>query len=355
MADDHFLLLSEIEDLLLIEDPEAALLLANFPREVLSTYDATKPKFEFDSQTNAECMKFFRFGKDDFRRLKTALALPPRFVLPNRCVVDGLDALCIFLARLAYPCRLAQLQLMFNRPESTLSFIITSVLNFIYDNHANKVQDLDQDWIRRRRQTYADHIHNKGSPMDNIIGFIDGTVRPICRPTYFQRVVYNGHKRVHALKFQSIVSPDGLILNLYGPVEGRRHDSAMLQQSDVLHQFEQGNWIDRNGSKFAIYGDPAYPIRECLAAPFRNPTNELEELFNRRMSAVRICVEWQFGKLLTEFAFLDFKKNLKIFLQPVAKLYIVAAILLNCRTCLYGCQTSEFFELDPPQLEEYLA
>ena len=44
------------------------------------------------------------------------------------------------------------------------------------------------------------------------------------RPSLFQRVVYNGHKRVHALKFQSIVVPNGIILSMWGPCEGRRHD-----------------------------------------------------------------------------------------------------------------------------------
>jgi hypothetical protein len=38
----------------------------------------------------------------------------------------------------------------------------------------------------------------------------------------------------------------------------------------------------------------------------------------------------------TIFAFLDFKKNLKVLLQPVAKYYIVASLLINCHTCLYG-------------------
>lgn len=32
------------------------------------------------------------------------------------------------------------------------------------------------------------------------------------------RVVYNGHKRVHALKFQSVALPNGIIRNMYGPV-----------------------------------------------------------------------------------------------------------------------------------------
>ena len=67
-------------------------------------------------------------------------------------------------------------------------------------------------------QTYADAIHNRGAPLDNCLGFIDGTVRPICRPKQDQRMVYNGHKRIHALKFQSLALPNGLIGHLYGPL-----------------------------------------------------------------------------------------------------------------------------------------
>ena len=54
--------------------------------------------------------------------------------------------------------------------------------------------------------------------MENCFGFVDGTVRPIARPDEHQRIMYNGHKRVHALKFQSLALPNGLIGNLYGPV-----------------------------------------------------------------------------------------------------------------------------------------
>ena len=35
-----------------------------------------------------------------------------------------------------------------------------------------------------------------------------------------QRSLYNGHKRVHAIKFQSVVAPNGLIANLYGQLKG---------------------------------------------------------------------------------------------------------------------------------------
>ena len=67
-------------------------------------------------------------------------------------------------------------------------------------------------------ETYAQAITNKGAALTNCFGFVDGTVRQISRPGKNQRMVYNGHKRVHALKFQSVAIPNGIIANLYGPV-----------------------------------------------------------------------------------------------------------------------------------------
>ena len=73
------------------------------------------------------------------------------------------------------------------------------------------------------------------------------------------------------------------------------------------------------------------------------------------MSSVRQSVEWQFGKVIQEFAFLDFKFFLKIYLQPVGKMYMVGALLANCHTSMYGSQTGLYFGVEPPTVEEYLA
>ena len=103
-------------------------------------------------------------------------------------------------------------------------------------------------------------------------------------------------------------------------------------------------------------GDPAYPLRVHLQGPFRNPhLTPLMEAFNASMSSVRISVEWLFGDVINYFKFLDFKKNLKIGMSSIGKMYIVCALLHNARTCLYGIKTSSFFELEPPTLEEYFA
>ena len=38
--------------------------------------------------------------------------------------------------------------------------------------------------------------------------------------------VYNGHKRVHALKFQSVALPNGLIGNLYDPIGNNNYNNV---------------------------------------------------------------------------------------------------------------------------------
>ena len=313
------------------------------PPEGRTTYDPDLPRFNLEDQSDQQALNKFRFDKENIYRLARSLALPDQIQLANRCICSGTDALCILLRRLVYPNRLSDLETLFGRPKSTLSLIINHTLDFIYDRHGYLLSSLDQPWFQQEAlEAYAATIHAKGAPLTNCFGFIDGTVRPICRPTRYQRVCYNGHKRVHALKFQSIVLPNGLIGHLFGPIEGRRHDCVLLRLSGLMDQLEEKQWTTADGLFFALYGDPAYPIRDYPLSPFKGAhLTEEESAFNQAMSSVRECVEWEFGKILNIFAFLDYKKNLKIYLQPVAKYYLIGALLANCHTCIYGNQTSD--------------
>lgn len=72
------------------------------------------------------------------------------------------------------------------------------------------------------------------------------------------------------------------------------------------------------------------------------------------MSPLRVAVEQGFGKIAQQFAFVDFRKNLKLFLQPVARYYFVAVLLTNCHTCLYGSAMCSLLGSAKPTLDEYL-
>ena len=103
-----------------------------------------------------------------------------------------------------------------------------------------------------------------------------------------------------------------MICHLFGPVEGKRHDAFMLAESGLLPQLER-RMNKPNGEPYVIYGDPAYPVRRHILAPFRGARlTPDKECFNKDMSTVRTSVEWGYGKIVRYFAFLDFNKNLKV-------------------------------------------
>jgi nuclease HARBI1 len=72
--------------------------------------------------------------------------------------------------------------------------------------------------------------------LSRAVAFIDGTSLKIARPSGLpQRATCGGRKRKKCLKFQAIAAPEGLLLNLYGPVEGQSHDMTFYLESKIDH------------------------------------------------------------------------------------------------------------------------
>ncbi|XP_071944737.1 uncharacterized protein [Antedon mediterranea] len=339
-----------------IIDPEEYLLLYNLnKRNNLNVQYNDYNKFNLESYNDDECNTFFRrFRKEDIYRLQRALQIEDDVKCVNGLKVTGIETLCILLKRFAYPCRYIDMVPMFARPIPQLCMITNMALNYIYNGFEHLFSNcFRQPWLSPgNMERFAAAIYDSGAAIDNCWGFVDGTVRPICRPGEHQRIVYNGHKRVHSLKFQSVVTPNGLIANLFGPIEGCRHDAFMLRESNLLQQLERYA-VRLNGDPLCIYGDPAYPLRVHLQAPFKGNLTQGQQDFNRSMSQARVSVEWLFRDIIENWKFVDFKKTQKIGLSAIGKIYVVCCLLTNAHTCLYGNITSKTFKLDPPALEEY--
>ena len=142
-------------------------------------------------------------------------------------------------------------------------------MDLLYARFGNLFPCLNQPWLSQANLVdFSQSIYWKGAALDNCWGFIDGTVRPVARPGEHEKVLFNGHKRVHVIKCQSIVAPNGLIVNLLGPVEGRRHGSGMLAMSGLLPMLET-HCLTPAGQHLCLYGDPAYPLRVHLQGPFK--------------------------------------------------------------------------------------
>ena len=184
-------------------------------------------RFNLNEISEDDCFNDFRFRKNDILRLKDVLQIPDQITCYNDVVCEGTEALCILLRHLAYPNRFSDRIPKFARPVPQLCMIFNEMV-FRIDNHWRQLlETLNQPWLQPQNlEEFARAIHTytyTGAPLDNVWGFIDGTLRACCRPRQLQRMIYNGHKRHHGLKYQSVVTPSGMIANLYGPIEGKRH------------------------------------------------------------------------------------------------------------------------------------
>lgn len=298
-----------------------------------------------------ECRRMTRFYPKDLEAVRIKLGIPNRLKTSTGCVCRGYEGLLITMLRFSYPSRWEDIKRQLGIGVSKMKSIFYHVLRLVDDRWKHLLK-IDWHRVRPQLQRFADAIFAM-APTEYCWGFIDGTIRPICRPTYWQRVAYSGHKRFHGIKFQSILTPDGLIVHMFGPIEGRRHDSHMLRLSALLLELQQFS-RDDNGAIFYIYGDPAYPLSEYLMCGFKPAVTPEEMEFNTKMSTVRESVEWGFQKVQMLWGYVDFRRKMKVFQVPVSTLYTTATLFTNIHTCLYGAQTSQYFNLDPPTLDQYL-
>lgn len=125
-------------------------------------------------------------------------------------------ALCVVLARLAYPDRSYHLCDPFGRSLAWLSTVFNDAIEHI----AQQVFTTLMQWhpildSYEELRNYADVIEEKDLGYQ-IWGFIDGTFQGIGRPqTVDQRDFYSGYYGAWGFKWQAIVTPDGLILSRY--------------------------------------------------------------------------------------------------------------------------------------------
>ena len=177
------------------------------------------PQFNLNDKDESECKAEFRFEKNDLNVVAEALQIPDVFKCKQGTVCDGMTGLCIVLKRLADPTRYSYMIPTFVMSVPELCMIFNTVIDHIYEVHGHRVSQWNEALLSvQNLEVYAESIFRKGAALENCFGFVDGTVRPICRPDEKQRIVYNGHQRVHSLKFQSVVIPNGIVANLYGPI-----------------------------------------------------------------------------------------------------------------------------------------
>ncbi|KAL3217739.1 hypothetical protein MRX96_050943 [Rhipicephalus microplus] len=151
----------------------------------------------------------------------------------QRVRVSDREAFCMTLRRLAYPNRLCDLERIFNCHSSLISSVGSKVMSHIEYYFGHLLANLTvHGWMNLQNlQLFSQAVHQKGAPLKNCCGFIDGTARRICRPSKLHQEHYSGYKRFHCQKYQAGMCANGIICQLDGPFRGWPHDSGILKDT----------------------------------------------------------------------------------------------------------------------------
>jgi hypothetical protein len=170
-----------------------------------------------------------------------------------------------------------------------------------------------------------------------------------------QRAMYSGHKRIHCIKYQTLEVPNGLILHCSIGDDGRRGDGFVLHKSGLIPFLRQHSIVF---GLYRILGDSAYPNNDVMLSVFKGNPARLPphaSAFNNIVCPLRTSVEWGYEKIIKYWAFLDFKKQMKIGRSGIIAMWHMAVFLTNIVTCAKGGnQISTYFNLAPPSLENYV-
>jgi hypothetical protein len=141
------------------------------------------------------------------------------------------------------------------------------------------------------------------------------------------------------------------------------NDLWLLQESRVLENLmEHGtrpgiNKYDPPQQRYLyMYGDSAYINQPQVVFPFDSiDSTDAQQQWNVEMSCPREAVEHIYGRVTQTWPFLDDVACQKLWLSPLGCHYRTAVLLTNIMDCLRPNQVSQYFNLDLPSPEDYLA
>lgn len=322
---------------------------------------------EYFENNPSLCEPKFRFSSTQLRQVYNLLDLPEIVILSNRSKFTGEEIFLFGLNRLAFPSRLSEQSLeVFGRENSQWSRAFNYFIHHIYSTKCHLLFD-NMEWWSRYLISFAEiieekmnfyELHFRDRLRNSVSCFIDNTLRKISRPQgdEAQEAFYNGWKKIHALKYQTLTAPCGMVMDMFPNTSGRRSDLLTLRRSQINTKL---NDLQTNFEyQTTAYGDSIYPdFMTNIRRKNKNFPNTPQDHFeNEVMKKLSVSIEWLYGRVSSLWGYLDFRNNAKVKAggANIAKVYPVATLLTNMHCCLHGNTCSSFFNAPLPSLEQYM-
>jgi hypothetical protein len=302
-----------------------------------------------ETLSDDEMRRCYRFTLNEIGQIYSELRIPDVIRADNRSCISGIKALLMLLRKMAFPIRIQCLGKLFNIEFSQISRFLSCIVRIIF-NRFSRIMLFDRKRLTLGKlEEYAACFRTCGIPYHRLWGFIDGTIKKICRPLENQRLYYSGHKRMHCLRFQNVTTPDGLISSFFGPLPGSHNDLNILDESGLTRV------MDEFCGQYYLYGDSAYVSRgPRFMTAFTPATSEEEKKINVLMNSFRTEVEHSFAVVSNNFSFTNLSRMQKLNLGNTIREYTISVLFCNILNCFRPNQVSQRFDMNPPSITEYL-
>ena len=280
----------------------------------------------------------------------------------RRCKATPPFAMFILLRRWSVPDRWVDIEALLRLRKGRLNAIYMTTLGLLVERFRVLVTKVDILRIYPQMALFADSVVGIGGLLEDVVCFVDGKAWGTCKPKgdfigdeaiAMQQIFYNGYYRVHGLKMQNIMFPDGIRLVHVESIQV--HDSQLLQSSEFEVQLST-MFIDGDVNRPAqVYGDPAYSESRHVARKHKGAARTPEQLKKDvSMMAARAAVEDGFLVHSQLWSLMNLKNKNMILKTPLMDQMIGQTFMCNLHTCFYGSMVNSLFDIAAPSPEEYL-
>jgi hypothetical protein len=306
-------------------------------------------------------------------RIKEGFKFPHSYFYATKYRFEAEEIILISLTRLAFPSTWSRLYPWFpGRKRWQLQAAFYWFMDFMIVNWSYLLLNNLEWWtpyfvpsaeaIRIKLQ-HLNHVNWRQNhpPANHPDGFryglfIDNTMFAFCRPggnitdgpasdrvpLAVQQSWYTGWKKLHGMKWQTVILANGMDAHVWGPMSVRRNDLTTLAESKIVERIER---VQENCDiKIKLFGDSAYYNDDYIGSGG-----------GKGMASVRETIEWSYKDIKSQWKYCDYKTVLELRRQPVAKIFFVCLLLRNAYVTLNASQISEYMNMAPPSLEVWLS
>ncbi|OAD65634.1 hypothetical protein PHYBLDRAFT_70755 [Phycomyces blakesleeanus NRRL 1555(-)] len=307
-----------------------------------------------------ECKYLFKFTFSQIQSLAVLLELGEKVCFregsPSQFFIPSTEALTIMLRRMTFPARVANLTLFFGRSECTLITIFNEMIEKLYERFHTGLE-FDTYQFREENLVRFSEAISKTAPTSECVGFIDGLFNRSAKPDCDQEVISNEYSSEYGLKYQAVVTPDGITSSIMGPEIGNPKDMNFYENSGLENSMREAfDFKSSNGPCYYVYGDKNYTESALIMAPFHKlPLDEVELDINKTMAGLHRVVGNEFTHVGNLWEFLRYSQTQRSDQSSFELYYTVGTFLKNIHVCYNGGNhTSRMFGVTPPTPDDYI-